>query len=146
MLWWHFYDLIASRFGLCVSLSLPSMLAWALTLWSVVVCVHDCNIRTIDSRINLCRWLNCIVGCFTYTFSRYKRLRQYVKMWFGSSWYVIVMSRSVWCMAILYACRMFCHPSSLLAILRYLTGLARDAITCFLTFHCPWLISFGWFE
>ena len=26
-------------------------------------------------------------------------------------------------MAILYACRMFCHHSSLLAILRYLTGL-----------------------
>ena len=39
MVWWHFYDMI------CMSTcSLPSILAWILTLWSVVVFV--CGIVT----------------------------------------------------------------------------------------------------
>jgi hypothetical protein len=48
-------------------------------------------------------------------------------------------------MVIIYACRMFCRPSNLLAILRYLTGLEMPLLV-FSHFHCPWLISFGWFE
>ena len=86
-------------------------------------CVRDCNIWTIDSRISLYGWLNCIVGCFTRVFSRYTTLRKFVKMWVGSSCYVDVRSWRMWCMAIIYACRTFCRHGSLLTILRSLTGL-----------------------
>ena len=41
--------------------SLPSILAWALTFWSVVVCVWDCN---IDSRTSLSGWLLCLIWVF----------------------------------------------------------------------------------
>ena len=39
--------------------SFPLMFVWALTLWSVVVCVRACNILTIDSSIFLSGWLIC---------------------------------------------------------------------------------------
>lgn len=73
MLWWHFYDLICVPLWFVCLLVIAIYIGWALTLWSVVVRVHECNIRTIDSRISLSRWLICIVGCFTHAFRRYKR-------------------------------------------------------------------------
>ena len=43
--------------------SLLFMLAWALTLWIVVICVRDCSIMVMDSRMFLSGWLSCSVGC-----------------------------------------------------------------------------------
>ena len=64
--------------------SLPLMFVWALTLWSVVVCVRACNILAIDSSIFKSGWLLCKVGCFVCVFMRYKTLRQSVKICAGS--------------------------------------------------------------
>ena len=49
--------------------------------------------------------------------------RQSVNMWAGSFWNVVVRSCRVWCMAIIYARRIFCSPGNLFAILRFLKGL-----------------------
>ena len=47
----------------------------------------------------------------------YRTLRQYVNVWVDSSWYVVVRSCRVWCMAIMYARTMLCSPGSLSTIL-----------------------------
>ena len=99
------------------------MLAWALILWSVVICVRDFNILIMVSRIILSGWLLCIVGCLIWVFKRYRTLRQSVNIWVGSSRYVVVRSCRVWCMAIISARSMFCSPGSLSAIFRFLKGL-----------------------
>ena len=51
--------------------SLPFILAWALTLWRVVVCVRICSIVTMDSSIVLSGWLLCRVGCLVCVLMRY---------------------------------------------------------------------------
>ena len=45
--------------------SFPSMLARALALWSVVVFVQGCNIRTIDLMIVYMGGYLCKAGCLT---------------------------------------------------------------------------------
>ena len=122
--------------------SLPLMFVWALTLWSVVVCVRDCNILIIDSSIILSGWLLCRVGCFVCVFRRYKTLKQFVKMCAGSFRYVVVRRRRVWCMAINSARRIFWTPGNRSAILRFLKGLYIP-YHVFSRFQCLWVISLG---
>ena len=100
--------------------SLPSILLWALTFMSVVVCVHDCNIWTINSMISLYVWVLCIMGHLIWVMSGYMTLGQFVKMWVGLSHYVVVENCRVWCITIIYAHRMFCRPNSLWVTFRAL--------------------------
>ena len=118
-LWFNLHPHLASAYA-C---SIPSIVVGALTFWSVLVCVRDCNILTIELKIVLCGWLSCIVGCLTWVFSRYRTLRQFVNIWVVSSQYVVVRNWRVWCMAIIYAHRMFCNPNNLLTMFRSLMGL-----------------------
>ena len=119
--------------------SLPLMFMWALTSWSVVVCVRDCNILVTDSSISLFGWLLCKVGCFVCVFMRYKTLRQSIKMCAGSFQYVVVRRRKVWCIAMSYVRRIFWSPGNHTAILRFLKGL-YPALS---HFQCSWVIALG---
>ena len=56
-IWSNVCPFLASAFA-C---SLPSILAWALTLWSVVFCVWNCN---INSRTIFSGWLMRLVLVF----------------------------------------------------------------------------------
>ena len=76
--------------------SLPLILAWALTLWSVVVSMRDCSIWTIDSRTFVFCWLLYIVGCLICVFSTYKTLRPSMKIWVGLPPDVVVKSDFGW--------------------------------------------------
>ena len=58
-------------------------------------------------------------GVFDLSVSKYRTLRQSVKICVGSSRYVVVRSWRVWCMAIISARSMFCSPGSLTAIFRF---------------------------
>ena len=122
--------------------SLPFMLGWAMT--SVVVCVQDYSILIIDLRKCLSRCLLCKVGCLILLFNRYRTLRQYVKIYIGSSQYVVVRSWRVWCIAIIYACNMFCSPSSQYVIFRILMGFYM--LSCLFTFLVSLSCFFRWFE
>ena len=61
--------------------------------------------------------------CLDWVSSRYMTLRQFVKIWVGLSRYVVLRSWRVWCMAIIYARRMFCSSGNLLALFRVSMGL-----------------------
>ena len=96
----------------------------------------DCSILSVDSSIFLSRWLLCRVGCLICVFSRYRTLRQFVKICASSSRYVVVRRWRVWCIAIIFARSMFWSPGSHLAILRFLKGLYMPYPT-FSRFQCP---------
>ena len=111
-LWSNSCPCLASAF-VC---SLPSIFVWVVILWSVVICKHDISILTILSSMLL-------YGCLIWVFKSYSTFKQYVNIWVGSSWYVVVRSCRMWCMALIYARSMFCSPGSLFAIFRFLKGL-----------------------
>ena len=60
--------------------SFLSMLACALTLYSVMDCVLCYGSSTIYFNIVLYEWLLCCVGCLICVVITYKPFRQFVKM------------------------------------------------------------------
>ena len=68
--------------------------------------MRDCSILIIDSRTFLYGWLLCKVGCLIWVFNRYRTLRQFVKIWVGSSQYVWqgVGGCGVWASFLLIVC------------------------------------------
>jgi hypothetical protein len=64
--------------------SFSRILVCALTLCKVVGVVRFFSMFTIEASIVLFGWLFCCVGCFIWTFMRYRELRLFVKMCAGS--------------------------------------------------------------
>ena len=60
-------------------------------------------------------WLLCSVRCFIYVLITYSPLRQSVNMCASSLGYSSLIVLRVTCIAINFALKMFCRPSSLIA-------------------------------